>query len=103
MPEKSAEVNEAMKQAIIKTSTRKGYTTRSKVVAQVTRIYDKYKAKKAWAVYGKQIMAEAGYRYHRPSKADKARYGIRPNDNTWIIDKVEKGVQIEGFEQVTNG
>lgn len=110
IPDKSAEVNEAMKQAIIKTSIKKGYTTRLKVVAQVTRTFDKYKAKKAWAVYGNDILAESGYRYHRPSKADKARYGIRANDNRWIIDKVEpaspreeKEVLAEEMNEVTNG
>lgn len=93
-PKASARANQALKRAIIRTSKAKGYTTKSKVMTQLIKSIGKVRANKAWAVYGKQIMAEAGYRYHRPSKADKAKYGIKPNNNKWIIDKVEEAHRI---------
>lgn len=94
-PAESARVNEKMKQAIISTSQKKGYTTKVKVFSQVARSFDKYKADKAWAVYSKEIMDGMGYMYHRPSKADKAKYGIKANENRWIIDREEKEVLAE--------
>lgn len=110
VPASSAEANEKLKQAIISTSKAKGYTTKGKLLTQAAKGIGKMKADKAWSVYGRQVMDTIGYRYHKPSKADKARYGIRANDNRWIIDKVEpasprveKEALAEEMNEVTNG
>ena len=92
IPESTGKANDKLKKAIVKTSKAKGYTTRDKVIAQVQKSTGKIKAEKTWAEYGKQVMENAGFRHHRPSKADKARYGIKPNDNRWIITPIQVDV-----------
>lgn len=101
--EKSLERQKKLSQIIAKASRYKGYTTKKQLMNLLAKEIGRFNADRTWAIHSEKILSEAGYRYHRPSKADKAKYGIKAKDNQWIIDKAEKDVLAEEVEKVTNG
>lgn len=78
--------------AIIDIVKRKSYATKSQVISRAAKAINVISAEKAWVVYGKYIMADAGYTYHRPTNSDKIRYSIKANDNRWIITPIQVDV-----------
>lgn len=98
---KSLERQKKLSQIIARASRYKGYTTKAQAINLLSKEIGRFNADRVWAIHGEQILSEAGYRYHRPSKADKAKYGIRANDNRWIIDKVESETLAEIAGKVT--
>jgi hypothetical protein len=89
IPDSSADAISKLKKAIVKTSKAKGYTTKEKVLTEMQKSTGKIKADKTWSEYIKQILYDIGYKHHKPTKADKARYNIKPNDNRWIITPIQ--------------
>lgn len=89
IPESTDKAIESIQKAIVKTSKARGYTTKAKVFAQVQKSIGKIKTEKTWSEYGKRILAEIGYWHHRPTKTDKAKYGIKSDNNKWIITPLQ--------------
>lgn len=84
----SKKAKQVIKKAIKETSKRKGYTTKEQVISKAKKSLTKTWAIKAWTIHSKVALIEIGYKYHRPTKNDKDKYGIKANSSRWIITKM---------------
>lgn len=85
IPKTSLFARKALKQAIKDTIRRKGYTTKEKGIDKASKTISRLSARKAWAKHSYEVLAELGYRYHRPTISEKAKYRIKADNNRWII------------------